>query len=87
MKRQIIRAAVVLADAEEMLAAHHENNCKRSHTLIKALSVNVPDAEIEWVNGTLLEGMSLRKVSDSLIAREMLILDVKPKFGLATIIR
>ncbi len=48
MKQQILRAAVVLAGAEEMLSDHHENNWKRSYTLIKALNVNVPDAEPKY---------------------------------------
>ena len=76
-----------LAGAEEMMAVHHENKWKRSYTLIKALNVNISDAEIERVNGMLPKGMSLRKVYDGTIARWSLILDVKPKYGLALIVR
>lgn len=76
-----------LAGAEEMLKTHGENKWKRSYTLIKALNVNISDAEIDRVNGMLPKGMSLRKVYDGTIARWSLILDVKPKYGLALIVR
>lgn len=77
-----------LTGAEEMLKVHGENKWrKRSYTLIKALSVNISAAEIERVNETLPDGMSLRKVRDGVIARDLLILDVKPKFGLLMIFR
>lgn len=74
-----------LNGAEEMMAYHTANRIRATYVLARANPVSPIDGNLEAIQATLPDGMTISIRTKS--GKQELILDVKPKYGLLLMVR